>query len=113
MSRLPPIPFREIAAASAEAAEVIVPRWLPGGRLDKGREWVALNPTRADKHAGSFTIRVTGERAGVWCDFATREKGADLIDLGCYLFGWSKVESARNLAHMVGHPFGADQDAAR
>jgi DNA primase len=73
-------------------------RWLPDGRRE-GNEWVALNPTRADKHPGSFKVNL---RTGRWADFATGDKGGDLISLAAHLHGLSQVEAARKLARMLG-----------
>lgn len=49
------------------------------GKVD-GNEFVAFNPTRADKHLGSFRICIKGAKQGVWCEFAGNERG-DPIDL--------------------------------
>ena len=73
-------------------------RWLPDGRVIGG-EWVALNPTRQDRHAGSFKINVV---TGRWSDFATGDSGGDPISLYAYLNGLSQVEAARALNDMFG-----------
>ncbi len=44
------------------------------------------NPTRADRHGGSFTVWLKGAAPGAWKDFATGEKG-DVLDLVCFLRG--------------------------
>lgn len=44
----------------------ICARLAPDGRKE-GHEWVALNPTRADRKAGSFRINL---HTGRWADFA-------------------------------------------
>ena len=49
--------------------------WLPNGREDNG-EWVALNPTREDKTAGSLRSTL---RTGAWIDNATDDRGGDAI----------------------------------
>lgn len=67
--------------------------WLPDGRVI-GSEWVARNPTRADRRAGSFKINMT---TGRWADFATNDKGGDLVSLYAYLNGLSQVAAAREL----------------
>jgi hypothetical protein len=54
----------------------------PGGCL-KGKYWMARNPTRDDKHQGSFWIAVRGV-PGSWRDEATGEKG-DIIQLIQYV----------------------------
>lgn len=43
-----------------------------------------LNPTRADRKAGSFVIWTQGDAIGAWQDYATGEKG-DVFDLIVYL----------------------------
>jgi hypothetical protein len=56
--------------------------WLPSGRQD-GNEWVALNPTRDDKTAGSFKVNLS---TGQWIDNATDDRGGDAVSLYSYLF---------------------------
>ena len=56
---------------------VILHRWLPDGHII-GHEYIARNPTRNDRHAGSFKINV---RTGRWADFATGDVGGDPISL--------------------------------
>lgn len=73
-------------------------RWLPDGRL-VGREYQARNPTRADRRPGSFKVNVT---TGKWSDFATSDKGGDVISLAAYLSGTGQAEAARALADMLG-----------
>lgn len=92
------IDFRRIADAAAAQADSIVLRWLPDGRRD-GREWVARNPRRDDHRPGSFKVNL---RSGAWSDFATGDKGGDLISLAAYLFGLNQVEAARRVADMLG-----------
>ena len=51
---------------------------LPGGRVN-GKEYEA-----ADKFGGigrSLKVRMTGEKRGVWSDFANEDGGSDLIAL--------------------------------
>jgi hypothetical protein len=93
-----PIVFRRIAAVALAHSETIVPRWLPGGRR-LGREWVARNPTRADRKPGSFRVNLQN---GKWADFATDDKGGDLISLGAFLFNLSQAEAALRVAEMLG-----------
>lgn len=49
------------------------------GKMDHN-DFVAYNPTRNDKHLGSFRICVRGAKQGVWSEFASSESG-DAIDL--------------------------------
>lgn len=71
-------------AITAKHSYSLCRAWLPHGQL-RGIEWVALNPTRNDKTLGSFQICVSGEKAGSWHDFATGDKGSNMISLYCYI----------------------------
>src|SRR5215218_5189704 len=93
--------FAAVNRAALDALPALLARWCPGGRVI-GREYVALNPTRADRNAGSFKVRLFGDRAGAWADFATGEKGGDVVSLTAYLFDLSQAEAARRLADMLG-----------
>lgn len=90
--------FRRIADAAHRRAEDIARRWLPDGRRE-GAEWVVVNPTRQDHRRGSFKVNLA---TGRWADFATNERGGDLVALGAYLFRLSQFEAALRLADMLG-----------
>jgi putative DNA primase/helicase len=92
------IDFAAVKAASLRSIESLVRGWLPAGRR-QGDEWKAINPTRHDKKAGSFSINV---KTGVWSDFATDETGGDMIDLYRYLFGGDALDAAREVGELVG-----------
>jgi hypothetical protein len=76
----------------------VLSRWLPDGHKDAG-EWVGRNPKRQDKKPGSFKINL---RTGRWGDFATGDKGGDLISLAAYLFNLDQAQAARRVAEMMG-----------
>ncbi len=90
--------FDKINEAALAAFPAVLKRLLPGGKTI-GREIVALNPRRADRHLGSFKIN---RYNGRWCDFATGDKGGDPISLVAYLADVSQGEAARLLAKMLG-----------
>jgi hypothetical protein len=92
------IAFRRIADAALGRADAIVRRWLPDGRRE-GPEWVSKNPTRDDRRRGSFKVNVV---TGKWGDFATSDRGADLVSLAAYLFKLSQAEAALKVADMIG-----------
>jgi hypothetical protein len=92
------IAYKRIADAARDNADLIVRQWLPTGRR-MGHEWVALNPRRDDRRLGSFKINL---RSGAWADFASDDRGSDLIALAAYLFGLSQAEAALRLAQMLG-----------
>jgi len=93
-----PIAYRRIAEAARANADGVVRQWLPNGKR-LGHEWTALNPRRDDRHVGSFRVNLNSTR---WCDFATNDRGGDLISLGAYLFRLSQAEAALQLAQMLG-----------
>ena len=97
--------FGEIAAAALAQSHTLLERWLPGGEW-QGKEYVVRNPTRADASPGSF--KVNGE-TGVWCDFATGEKGGDLLDLRALIDGRPLVAAARSIAAEIGIKGNADR----
>lgn len=90
----PSIDFSRIAREALSSADRLVPFWCPGGHK-AGAEWKAPNPTRNDQHIGSFSVNLN---SGVWADFATDDKGSDLISLKAYLTGCGQKEAARALA---------------
>ena len=77
MSHAPPrIEFALVNHVALPLLPAVCRRLLPGGRQE-GREYVVLNPTRADRHLGSFRINLT---TGRWSDFATGDKGGEAVD---------------------------------
>jgi hypothetical protein len=95
------IDFKQMNRVALQSLPAIVARWLPNGKR-VGHEYVALNPKRPDKHLGSFKVALAGSRAGAWADFATGDKGGDVISLAAYLFNLSQLEAARRVAKMIG-----------
>jgi hypothetical protein len=95
------IDFQSINQAALPALPAILARLLPGGKI-MGGEYVPLNPTRADHRPGSFKIRVSGVHAGSWADFATGDRGGDVVSLIAFIEGVSQGEAARMLARMLG-----------
>jgi hypothetical protein len=96
------IDFTEVKRVALANIRGVLGRFLPGGKLNRGK-YVVLNPRRADRHLGSFRIKV---RTGKWADFALKDgdgaRGGDLISLVAYLKDISQLEAARGLAQMLG-----------
>lgn len=89
------IDFKALADAALGCAESLLSHWLPQGRRD-GHEWKSINPVRADRSEGSFSINIS---TGAWGDFATDDKGGDLVSLCAYLFhGGDQLEAAYDVA---------------
>jgi len=92
------IDFKALNCAALPMLPYLCRQWLPDGKL-QGQEWVALNPTRPDRNKGSFRINI---KTGRWGDFATDDKGGDVISLFAYLDGCSQTEAARQLIKLAG-----------
>jgi hypothetical protein len=93
------IDFATINRAALSVAETLLRRWLPDGERH-GDEWVARNPKRGDRSAGSFSVNL---ETGKWADFAVAgARGGDLVSLAAYLSGLSQAEAARRLAAALG-----------
>jgi hypothetical protein len=90
--------FKAVNQAALRYLPSLVRKWAPEGKRC-GHEWIALNPTRPDRHPGSFSINID---TGKWSDFATGDKGGDCISLAAYLFSTSQSEAARTLAAVLG-----------
>jgi hypothetical protein len=92
------IDFTRINAAALVNLGAICRRLLPNGRRE-GNEFVALNPRRNDHNLGSFKINL---RSGVWCDFASGDRGGDPVSLVAFIEGCRQSEAALKLARMLG-----------
>lgn len=71
----------------------LVQHVLPNGKFQRN-EYVSLNPTRHDRHLGGFRINT---RTGKWADFATGDKGGDLISPWAYVRGISQRQALRKI----------------
>ena len=92
------IDFGAVNRSALTMLPSLLGRWLPDGRRE-GHEWVARNPRRADRSPGSFRVNML---TGRWADFATDDRGGDVVSLAAYLAGSGQAEAARNLADMLG-----------
>jgi hypothetical protein len=91
------IDFDLINRAALSALPILLRRWLPDGH-QRGREWVARNPTRDDRRLGSFCINT---RSGRWADFADSVTGGDVVSLYAYLRNLGQGDAARELAQLL------------
>lgn len=90
--------FAEVNAAAAGRIRSLVEGWVSNTRMS-GDNLFALNPTRDDRRPNSFCINV---RTGVWADFATGDRGGDIISYYAYIFGLTQIDAARELAKQLG-----------
>lgn len=102
MRRSPSVDFCAVRYAVQWHIPDLVYRWLPDGSR-VGNEWVARNPRRDDRTAGSFSVNLS---TGRWADFSSGDRGSDLIGLAAYLFfpnhPHPQAEAARSLALCLG-----------
>lgn len=96
--------IQRIADAALLAADQLLADWLPDGTR-KGKEFWPTNPVRGDRGPGSFSINMHN---GAWHDFASGDKGGDLVSLLAYLRGCRQADAARMIAEQLGLPFGGD-----
>lgn len=93
------IPFDVLNSHALQIFPELVRQWCPDGE-PSGQEWVARNPTRADKSRGSFKINT---RTGTWQDFSTGDNGKDPVSLFAYLFhNDEQGKAARELESVLG-----------
>ena len=78
--------------------EAILRQLLPTGKKT-GNEYIALNPKRNDTHLGSVRINTT---TGKWADFATGDKGGDIISLYAYVKGINQRTASEELLRLIG-----------
>lgn len=84
--------FRDIRAGLQSRALELARELVPAGRRN-GNYWIAKNPTRDDRSAGSFYIWIKGAAAGGFRDDATGDKG-DCIDLIAYVGRMNRAQAA-------------------
>jgi hypothetical protein len=92
------IDFRAINAAALARLPELLALLLPGGRV-VGAEWHV--GSLAGERGDSLRVRLRGERAGVWCDFATGDRGGDVIALAAAVWATTQGSAARRLAQML------------
>jgi hypothetical protein len=91
--------FQCVSRRALGRISFLVSKWLPDGR-QLGAEWIARNPTRDDRRSGSFKVNM---RSGRWADFATGDRGGDLISLFAYLHRVSQLDALRQIEMELRH----------
>ncbi|CAI3949663.1 hypothetical protein [Commensalibacter papalotli (ex Botero et al. 2024)] len=94
----PLIDYKEIKEQARVHSYSLLKLWLPNG-IVRQHEYIALNPTRHDQHLGSFRINM---HSGQWADFATSDRGGDLIALLAYLDQSTQSKAARKISALLG-----------
>lgn len=91
------VDFGAVNAAARANLLSMLERVLTTGRCER-REYLALNPRRADRRLGSFQINI---ETGKWADFATGDRGGDPISLIAYVENILQFDAALRLAQML------------
>lgn len=93
---LPPIKFADLSEALLSRIDTLVPAWLPGGVM-RGHEYVC-----GSLQGGSGTSCSINMTTGQWADFASDEKGGDLISLYATMHGLTMGKAALQVARDEG-----------
>jgi putative DNA primase/helicase len=88
--------FADVARSALTQSRTLLPRWLPGGRID-GHEFKA-GSVQGEK-GSSLSINLN---TGQWADFSTDEKGGDLISLFAAIRGMKQIDSMKDVAEQIG-----------
>ncbi len=91
------VDFDLVRQVSGRSVLAICNRIIPGGKVLAG-EYTVRNPKRLDRNPGSFRVNL---RTGRWADFATGDRGGDMISLVAWRFDISQLEAARRLADLL------------
>ena len=101
------IDFAAINNAALPRCPSLLEMLLPGGRV-QGREYVCSDLSGGDGSSLSVNMET-----GVWKDFATSDRGGDLISLVAATRGLSQGKAAKELANMVGEPISTSRSGKR
>ena len=91
------IDFAKAKCAARGYEEILLRRILPHA-VKQGFEYVSINPTRSDRNLGSFRINAHTYQ---WADFATGDKGGDIISLWAYIRQVSQLKAAQEIIKIV------------
>lgn len=99
-NKLPAPKYQALNAALLDRIEQLVSEWLPGGKkFSKEYQCGSLSGGAGD----SCSVNISGSVGlGCWADFATGEKGGDLISLYAAIHGLSMTMAAVTLAREEG-----------
>ncbi|BBF87688.1 DNA primase [Aquitalea magnusonii] len=92
------LPFDEVnRTALGDLSRVL--DWAGVHWKQHGHEIQMINPQRADKGYGSFSVNAN---TGAWADFSCGDKGGDVVSLVAYLRGMPQGETCKELAKLLG-----------
>ncbi|GHU24037.1 hypothetical protein FACS189472_17050 [Alphaproteobacteria bacterium] len=85
--------FRRIKEAYRQNPLSTLKQLIPNGKVE-GNDYVAKNPQRNDRKAGSFRIDIA---TGRFYDFATGDRGGGIIDLVAFIWNCNIATAAKKL----------------
>lgn len=91
------IDFESLNRDLLSQVRLLLPAWLPAGKL-VGQEF-CCGSLRGEV-GDSLKVNIN---TGIWADFASNDKGGDLISLYAAINGLSQIESAQQLVVKIGH----------
>jgi putative DNA primase/helicase len=91
--------FGTVGRAALDSIHALLSKWFPAGVANGGEFCIGSSDGEAGQ---SLRIRLTGEKAGVWSDFAAGEAGGDLISLYAYVHGLTNGKACKALAEELG-----------
>lgn len=94
--KLPPINFAALNEALLARSETLVPMWLPGG-VQRGHEYFC-----AGLQGGKGESCAVNLKKGAWADFATDDRGNDLVSLYAAIHGLDQGKAAVQVARDYG-----------
>lgn len=92
--------IKQVATTALNSIDNVLSHWCAGDTR-QGHEYVTLNPKRIDSTLGSFKVNLT---TGAWADFATSDKGGDLVALVAYIDDIPQFAAAKALGAFLGIP---------
>lgn len=101
------VDFKAINAAALPHLGDLLPRWLPGGRVEAG-EYVCASLEGGQGRSCSINLTTC-----MWGDFATGAKGGDPVSLLAAIRDIKQGEAARELAQDLGVECGSNGKRAR
>lgn len=94
-----PADIKRVAATALSSFDFVMSELGLTGGKQAGREFLPLNPRRADAKPGSFSIN---RDTGAWSDFAVDAKGGDLVSLAAYVLDVKQAKAAERLGRLLG-----------
>jgi putative DNA primase/helicase len=88
--------FRKIKESYRWNSLSTLKQLIPNGKIE-GNDYVVANPRRNDRKAGSFRIDIA---TGRFNDFATGDRGGDIIDLAAFVYNCNTAAAADKLGRL-------------